>query len=236
MTFSAPVYYLKRKAKLISRRQNIPLHEALDRVAREEGFATWSLLAAKVGSSVSDSDILGRLRPGDLVLIGARPGQGKTLMGLRLAVAAMQEGRQAAFFTLVYSAREVDERFRAIGLRRETFGSLFALHDSDEINAAYIVDALAHVPKGCVAVVDYLQALDHRRDNPDILTQIRLLRAMARERGIVLAFISQIDRSYDVSGKTLPDLADVRLPNPLDLSLFDKSLFLNKGEMRFSVA
>ena len=47
MKLSAPLYHLKRKAKLLSRAENIPLHEALDRVARQQGFSAWSLLAAK---------------------------------------------------------------------------------------------------------------------------------------------------------------------------------------------
>ena len=51
MKLSAPLYHLKRKAKLLSRAENIPLHEALDRVARQEGFGGWSLLAAKVTAS-----------------------------------------------------------------------------------------------------------------------------------------------------------------------------------------
>ena len=32
---SAPIYRLKRKAKLLSREKNIPLHEALDRIAEQ---------------------------------------------------------------------------------------------------------------------------------------------------------------------------------------------------------
>ncbi len=46
MKLSAPLYHLKRKARLLSRSENIPLHQALDRVARQEGFDGWSLLAA----------------------------------------------------------------------------------------------------------------------------------------------------------------------------------------------
>ena len=41
MKLSAPLYYLKRKAKLLSRAENIPLHAALDRIARQVGF--WQL-------------------------------------------------------------------------------------------------------------------------------------------------------------------------------------------------
>ncbi len=53
---------------------------------------------------------------------------------------------------------------------------------------------------------------------------------------MILVFISQIDRSYDPSVKAYPDLKDVRLPNPLDLALFDKTFFLNKGEVQLRAA
>jgi hypothetical protein len=36
--------------------------------------------------------------------------------------------------------------------------------------------------------------------------------------------------------KSFPDLEDVRLPNPLDLSLFTKTCFLNNGEVQFRAA
>ena len=95
MKLSAPLYHLKRKAKLLSRAENIPLHEALDRVARQEGFGGWSLLAAKATATAPAEKLFARLAPGDLVLVGARPGQGKTLMSLELAVQAMKSAVEA---------------------------------------------------------------------------------------------------------------------------------------------
>ena len=68
------------------------------------------------------------------------------------------------------------------------------------------------------------------------MVQVRMLRAFARDRGLVLVFISQVDRSYDPTRKPFPDIGDVRLPNPLDLSLFDKTCFLNSGEIHFQAA
>jgi hypothetical protein len=47
MSLSAPIYRLRHRAKLLSRKVGIPLHEALDRVARNEGFQSWSLLVAR---------------------------------------------------------------------------------------------------------------------------------------------------------------------------------------------
>lgn len=47
MSLSAPIYVLKRRAKQLSREAGIPLNQALDRIARDEGFQTWSLLIAR---------------------------------------------------------------------------------------------------------------------------------------------------------------------------------------------
>lgn len=84
MRLSAPVYRLKRQARLLSRREKVPLHEALDRIAAKEGFGNWSLLAAKAAEATPGDKLLARLMPGDMVLVAARPGQGKTLMSLNL--------------------------------------------------------------------------------------------------------------------------------------------------------
>ena len=236
MKLSAPLYHLKRKAKLLSRSDNIPLHEALDRVARLEGFAGWSLLAAKAAATSPAEKLFAHLAPGDLVLLGARPGQGKTLMSLELAVRAMKSGSPGVFFTLEYTEKDLLDRFRDIGVAREDFASLFAFDNSDAISADHIVEQLADAPRGTLVVVDYLQLLDQRRENPDLMVQVRALRAFARDRGLIFVFISQIDRAYDPAKKPCPDLGDVRLPNPLDLSLFSKTCFLNNSEVRFAVA
>lgn len=236
MKLSAPVYRLKRKAKELARKDDIPLHLALDRVAIGEGFGTWSLLASKSAESLSAEGLLARLEPGDLLLIGARPGHGKTLLSLQLAVEAMKAGRRAVFFTLEYTARDVLGRFRALGVDPAQFEALFSFDDSEAISADHIMQALVQAPRGTLAIVDYLQLLDQKRGNPELGAQIRALKAFAQEKGVILAFISQIDRSYDPAAKPCPDLDDVRLPNPFDLSLFSKSCFLNEGEVRFRAA
>lgn len=236
MKLSAPVYHLKRKAKALSRVAEIPLHAALDHVAKEEGFEQWSLLASKLSAATSAAGLFARLFPGDLVLIGARPRQGKTLMSLELAVEAMKSGHRSVFFSLEYTQKDIRERFRAIGAELSQFGDLFAFDSSDALSAGHIVKALDAAPRGTLAVIDYLQLLDQKREHPDLMAQVRQLKGFAEERGLILVFISQIDRSYDPAQKPYPDAGDVRLPNPLDLSLFNKACFLNKGEVRFSEA
>lgn len=232
MKLSAPIYHLKRKAKRLSRDEDIPLHEALNRIAAHEGYANWSLLAARHVSAKPENTLLGRLRPGDLLLLGARPGQGKTLKSLELAVGSMKAGRRAYFFTLEYTTKDVIDRFPTVGAEYASFAELFEIDCSDAISAEYIIKRLAFAPRGSLVVVDYLQLLDQRRENPELGKQVLSLRAFAQVHGLIMVFISQIDRSYDASTNPFPDIDDIRLPNPLDLRLFDKMCFLNRGETR----
>ncbi|PSJ65837.1 DNA helicase [Kumtagia ephedrae] len=233
MKLSAPVHQLKRKSKRLARDENIPLHQALDRTARAEGFDAWSLLVAKMAAASPAGKLFGGLAPGDLVLLAARPGHGKTLMGLELAVEAMRSGHRSVFFSLEYTEKDVQDCFRAIGVEWPRFDGLFTFDGSDAISADHMIERLGTAPRGTLAVVDYLQLLDQRRENPDLAVQVRALKAFARDKGLIIVFISQIDRSYDPASRPLPDLRDVRLPNPLDLKLFDKGCFLNDGEFRF---
>ena len=122
MKLSVPIYQLKRDAKRRAREEGIPLHTALDRVAEAEGYSGWSLLAARYAQSSPVAKLHGRLQAGELVLVGARPGQGKTLLALELAAEAAKAGGQSMFFTLEYTDKEVLERLRPIGASSSASG------------------------------------------------------------------------------------------------------------------
>lgn len=233
MKLSAPIFRLKRQARLQSRDAGIPLNEALDSVAKAEGFQSWGLLAASDTATGPAIKMLSRLHPGDFVLLGARPGHGKTLLGLQLIVGAIKAGRRGAFFTFEYNESDILKHFRSLGADPKGLGEALMVDTSETISADYIIDHLRAAPRGTVVVVDYLQLLDQKRENPELAIQVSALRAFARAAGVVIVLISQIDRSYDPSTKAFPDISDIRLPNPLDLALFTKTCFLNNGEVRF---
>ena len=233
MKLSAPIHRLKRDARLMSRDIGIPLHDALDRIAEKEGFSSWSLLAAQDAAVSPAARTLARLQPGDMLLLGARPGQGKTLMGLRLLLEAIADGRKGSFYTLEYNEADVAERLRALGANTEKLGDALTIVTSDAISADYIVERERDVRPGDLVVVDYLQILDQDRRKPDLSAQVAALKAFAAQSGTIFVFISQIDRSYDAAHRPLPGIGDIRLPNPLDLALFSKVCFLNKGELSF---
>jgi len=234
MKLSAPVYRLKQKAKRLSRDAKLPLHQALDQIAADEGFAAWSLLANRLSKRSEADGLYDWLEPGDLLLLGARPGQGKTLLGLRLAGRAAADGHRSVFFTLEYTERQVRDRLQQLGIG--SFEELLEIDCSDDIGAAYISKKLATAARGTTAVIDYLQLLDQKRDQPALADQVEALRSLARERGLIMIFIAQVARSYEGSAKPFPDFSDIRLPNPLDLALFDKACFLSGGAVRFNEA
>lgn len=234
MKLSVPVYSLKRLAKNLSREKEIPLHAALNRVAQEEGFKSWGLLAARVATKDPTDELLSKLTPGDLVLLGSRPGQGKTLMALDLAIRSARSGRFGWFFTLEWNAGDLLGGLKALGQPPSSISKRFHFDNSDAICASYIIECLATAESGTVVVIDYLQLLDQKRENPPLDLQVQSLKAFAGIRGLIMVFISQIDRSFDSMVQSVPSLADVRLPNPLDLMQFDKTCFLNKGAIQMS--
>ncbi|MEM9032414.1 MAG: DNA helicase [Pseudomonadota bacterium] len=234
MRLSAPIYALKRQAKLLARQTDIPLHQALDRIAGEAGFQNWSHLASSFKSQSPARDVLAQLAAGDLVLIAARPGHGKTLLGLELASRAAQFGRQGYFFTLEAHERDVEDYLSSLGIGPGSTDEVVVIDTSDEVSADYITARLAPEPGPALIVVDYLQILDQKRANPSLNDQIDALKTYVADTGAICALISQIDRAFDLSGKAMPDISDVRLPNPLDLSAFSKSFFLHNGMVQLA--
>jgi replicative DNA helicase len=236
MKLSAPVYHLKRQAKSRARELGIPHNQALDQLARDEGFNSWSHLAASLANDSPAKTLFERARPGDLILLGARPGHGKTLMALELLAHAVHSGNHAMLFTLESTQQEVAQRLESIGQSLAALGDRFVSDNSDDISAEYIIQRLAQTAPGTVVVVDYLQLLDQKRENPDLLDQVKALKGFAELKKITIVFISQVDRSFENTRESdaTPRLTDVRMPNPIDLSLFNSSCFLHDGKVQIN--
>ncbi|MCF8466221.1 MAG: replicative DNA helicase [Sneathiella sp.] len=234
MKLTAPIHVLKGKAKELKRSEAITMTEALDQIAKAEGFNSWSLLQSKVKAFTpkTKEDILSYLHPGDLLLIGARPGLGKTTFTLQLLLQAIKEERICFFFSLEYTQKVLSAKLVELDKKFEPNEPLLKLDLSDEISSDYIMSQTKDtVREGSLIAVDYLQLLDQNRRKPSLQKQIEDLKAYAKEKKCIVIFISQIDRAFDEEERIKPSMEDVRLPNPLDMALFNKSIFVQNGQI-----
>lgn len=233
-----PIFLLKRDAKRLARSQSLPWLAALDQIAQREGFQSWSLLQSKANkahtntetSTITPQRLYQMLSPGECWLIASRPGFGKTRIALQTLQEAYKHGNKGTFFSLDFTQSKT----------KKILASFDGLHDqspikvdcSDTISSDYIItQCQPHARKGDLFVIDYLQLLDQKRSTPPLQAQVQALKQFADDTQCILLFLSQIDRSFEESEKSCPDWEDIRLPNPLDLSLFDQGLFRHHDQM-----
>jgi replicative DNA helicase len=229
---SAPIHVLKAEAQKLKKEKSITNTEALDLIAKREGFNSWSLLQSKKDDMFPKSydEILDFFNPGDIVLIGARPSMGKTMFTIGLFVQSIKKKSAKNFlFTLSEVHKDIAGR---IGIYDETLGSsdeFFELDYSNDINADYIVEKTSKsISKNSLIVIDYLQLLDEKKTNPNLQDQVHKLKNFAREKECVIVFISQVRRELENRADKRPLMEDIRLPNPLDLKFFNKIILLFK--------
>lgn len=231
LQLSAPIFVLRQRARQLARSNGIPLHQALDTLAREEGYSRWSLLVRRHPAKPAPR-ILAALQAGEMLLLAARPGQGKTMLALDLLGEAMAERRAAYFFTLEYNPADVARVLRELG--KEPVAQSLYFDNSDDISAPYVIDALQGAPTRSLVVVDYLQVLDLDRRKPPVEEQIVALKRFAAARQINVVLISQVHQGYELSAQALPTLNDVRQPNPFDIGLFDQACFMHAGRVELT--
>ena len=236
MRLTAPIYRLKRDAHRLARTKGIALHAALDAIARTEGYARWSELVAKQPAPNPASQLEQVLAPGELLLLAARPGQGKTMLALEAMVHAIRRGQQGLFFTLDWTERDLNDALRVLAVDPATLGGRLSCETSDDICAKFMIERLRGAAPGTLAVVDYLQLLDQRRETPPVSEQLAALGQFAAASGVRFIVLSQVDRRFDPALRPLPGPDDVRRPNPVDLSLFARACYLHDGALRIDRA
>ncbi len=211
------------------------MSEALDRIAHQEGFTSWSHLQSKSAEVFPSrySEILDFFNPGDLVLVGARPSYGKTSFTIGLFVQAISRKRgMNYYFSLAETHKDVEGRMATYNPSFTDDKNFYTLDYSNEISADYIISKTSGtITKNSLIVVDYLQLLDEKRVNPPLQDQIEKLCEYAKSTGCMIAFLSQVAREIEIKNDRRPTPGDVRLPNPLNLDLFNKMIFLYREKL-----
>lgn len=185
------------------------------------------------------NEILGGFRPGALYIIGARPGIGKTIVGLQIAWELSKTG-PVSFHSLEMGKSELYNRI--ISMEAEVYigniekGTLkdadwtkiakakeeltkhqLAIHDKSGQNLMQI-RSLANSVKGNgklrAIVVDYLgliQDTEKGRKRYEMITDISIgLKNLARDLDVPVIALAQLNRGPEQRKDSKPDLADLR--------------------------
>ncbi len=191
----------------------------------------------ETGFSGLDNVLVG-MGKGDLVLIGARPGMGKTSFALNIASnVARKTGRQVCIFSLEMSKQQLVERMlsseamvesgklRSGALSKEDWDKLARASEYLAACEIYIDDTSGITITGMKAklrkmknlglvVVDYLQLMqsDKKIDNRvlEVGDISRNMKLMAKDLGVPVVCCAQLSRGPESRTSKKPMLSDLR--------------------------
>jgi len=180
----------------------------------------------------------GGLVPGNLIIIGARPGVGKTSFALNIARNVSQNKNPVGFISLEMTSLELIEKLitmegkidgaelksseidnsifsKAINLKSKIEQLPLFISDTDGNN----LESLLHHARMLVSrdkikllIVDYLQLIVSRKvtenRNNEISSITRSLKQLAQHENIVIILLSQLNRASNKSKPQLSNLKD----------------------------
>lgn len=182
--------------------------------------------------------ITGGLEPGQLVIVAARPSVGKTAFALNVADHVVAHGKSAAFFSLEMTRREIIQRLLSLrtgvsvsdmrtgrldehqwGLisasQGKANGQRLSLMDRSSIGVGYVRAAARKIKRQHgldMIVVDYLGLMRGEGQNrtQEIGSISRGLKGLAKELGVPIVALAQLNRATDTRQDKRPMLSDLR--------------------------
>ncbi len=197
------------------------------------------------------------LNRSDLIIVGARPGMGKTSFALNLARnVAVKQNKGVAFFNLEMSreqmvnrllsseARVSSKKLRVGNLTPDEWGRIAAasgilckapiyLDDTASITVPEMKARLRRQKDIAFVVVDYLQLMNPPKrveNRVQAVSEItRSLKVMAKELNIPLLVCAQLARTTEKQANHRPALSDLRESGSIEQDA-DQVLFLYRDE------
>ena len=211
-----------------------------------------------VRTGFSDLDhVLVQLGPADLVLVGARPGMGKTSFAMNIAVnAAKSTGKAICVFSLEMSGEQLVNRMlsseamvdshtlRTGEIRPEDWqrladasamlaGCNLLIDDTSGITVADMKAKLRRVKNLGMVVVDYLQLMQASKNIESRVQEVadisRNLKIMAKELSVPVICCAQLSRGPEQRESKKPMLSDLRDSGAIEQDA-DIVLFLYRDE------
>ena len=197
------------------------------------------------------------LNRSDMIVVGARPGMGKTIFALIIArIVAVNQNRPVAFFNLEMSreqmvnrllsseARVSSKKLRVGNLTPDEWGRIAVassvlckapiyLDDTASITVPEMKARLRRQKDVAFVVIDYLQLMKSpgRIDNrvQEVTEITRGIKIMAKELNIPVMVCAQLARTTEKQANHRPALADLRESGSIEQDA-DQVLFLYRDE------
>jgi replicative DNA helicase len=216
-----------------------------------------AITGSKTGFSDLDSMLI-QLGKGDLVIVGARPGMGKTSFAMNIATNVAKTKKAVAIFSLEMSGEQLvtrilsseamvdSKKIRTGQLKPEDWDNIAGvisslsgcdmyIDDTSDITAAEMKSKLRRIPNLGLVVIDYIGLMKSTVNTDNRAQQVgeisRNLKIMAKDFGIPIVCCAQLNRGTE--GRTgenkKPTLADLRDSRSIEQDA-DIVLFLYRDE------
>ncbi len=182
-------------------------------------------------------------KPGELIIIAARPGIGKTTLAVNFAInAAVKYGKSVAMFDLEMSSLQVAQRYICATGRvpmdsvkggtkdNNIWATVFETKKILENSNIYIDDTTTITPAEILSkcrrlkaqsgldmvIIDYLQLMKAEKQSKDgnrqqeVADLTRSIKLAARELGVPILLLSQLNRESEKRSDKTPQLSDLR--------------------------
>ncbi len=232
--------------------QNV--YQEIETLAETGGAVT----GVKTGFSGLDRMLI-QMGKGDLVIVGARPGMGKTSFALNIATNVAKFSKKAvAIFSLEMSGEQLvtrllssealvdSSRLRTGQLKTEDWDNIAGvistlsgcdiyIDDTSAITSAEMKSKLRRIPNLGLVVIDYIGLMQSTANTDNRAQQVgeisRNLKIMAKDFGIPIVCCAQLNRGTEsrAGDAKKPTLADLRDSGSIEQDA-DIVLFLYRDE------
>jgi replicative DNA helicase len=234
-----------------------PCHEVMFAVMdRVDAYGRGERVGLETGFVDLDA-VVGGFRPGEFIVLAGRPGMGKSKLAGNIAVNVAQRGQAVALFNLEMSNEEVAERFACAEARVDHFmlrngrvdqdardrvqraavalqGLPMLWFDRPSLKPSELLSHLRQLKRQHdlqLAVVDHLLLMGndqkHSSQNDRVGEISRMLKLCAKEVGVPVLGLCQMNRGIESRTEDMPRLSDLRDSGNIEQDA-DTVLFLHK--------